>query len=121
MKKLLLIILSVSAASVTMAQKVQISPLDSALYTNLVKPLKADSTCKFLTPNNFEHGKDMYTGLSKDQALLSYLPVTNSSEVKVLDGNSKMPIVRLEGYSKMPTGGYGTPKPKNYKDSLVRP
>jgi hypothetical protein len=118
MKKLLLLILSVSAASAAMAQKVQTTPLDSALYNNLVKPFKADSSWKFLKPENLNYSSNVYADLSKDKALFNYLPVTNSPAAKVLQGNSKMPVVKLEGNSKMPVVGR-SPQPKNNRDSVV--
>ncbi|RFZ91785.1 hypothetical protein D0C36_10035 [Mucilaginibacter conchicola] len=118
MKKLLFLILSVSAASVAMAQKAQTAPLDNNLNSELLKPFKADSSLKFLKPENLNYSNNMYAELSKNKAFSNNTAINYNPAVKVLEGNSKMPVVGLEGYSKMPVAGYGTPKPNN-RDSVV--
>ncbi|RYD88747.1 MAG: hypothetical protein EOP54_26750 [Sphingobacteriales bacterium] len=98
MKKLLLLILSVSAAGVAMAQNVQTPSLNNNLNSELLKPFKADSTWKFLKLDNTDYSKNMYAELSKDKALLNNTAVNYNPAVKVLQGNSKMPVVKLDFY-----------------------
>lgn len=129
MKKLLLLILSVSAASVAMAQNASIAPFDNTLNGALIKPFKADSswrfaaapapTDKFFKQEDIDIKKIASTKQFENQLLFNSPPTGYATPVKVLEGHSKMPVIKLQGNSKMPTGGYGTPKPKNNRDSVV--
>ncbi|MBL4675213.1 MAG: hypothetical protein JKY70_03255 [Mucilaginibacter sp.] len=128
MKKILLLALSVSAASAAMAQKATIAPFDNTLNGALVKPFKPDSTWRIAPPavpagklfkqKDIDIKKIASNKQFENQLLFNDPPSVYQMPATKLPGNSKMPVIKLDGKSKMPIVGK-EPQTKNSRDSVV--
>jgi hypothetical protein len=126
MKKILLILTLCAGSSKLMAQNTAFTPFDNTLNGKLSQPFKIDSSWRKLSNTQLSGSifkqepidlKNLIADKNQDASLIA--EETYKMPVAKLNGYSKMPVVVLEGNSKMPIVGK-LPKPGN-NTALVNP
>lgn len=122
MKKILLLLTLCAGTGTLMAQNTTIRPFDN---TQLMQPLKIDSSWRKLSNAQLsgsffkQEPIDLKSfTVDKNQNALLIAEETYKMPVAKLNGYSKMPVVVLEGNSKMPIVGKA-PKPVNNAVQVV--
>jgi hypothetical protein len=125
MKKILLILTLCAGTGTLMAQNTTIKPFDNTLNSKLTQPLKIDSSWRKLSNAQLsgsffkQEPVDLKNFTAdKNQNALLIAEETYKMPVAKLNGYSKMPVVVLEGNSKMPIVGKA-PKPVNNAVQVV--